>query len=256
MDYFDSTYPLEYYSIGGKYLFYRDVTNRNFWLPSDSEGQKIYDTYVAKYLLEFKTPSAKQTLKASKSKPNNAGITEARKAASPGITETASSEKGVTESKTVNQVGTQPRIEADGEGALIYHENINKEIGIVVAKYDSSQDPEYTGKDYKAITVVFDDGRVVEYMLGQKSYFNQKNCAIQQPKNVSTIDADLRTKIKAPRSFYLIRGLTENTTQNRAGITENATQNRAGITETDVLPNKGVTESFSEGQQKGVTESK
>ena len=73
---------------------------------------------------------------------------------------------------------------------------------------------------------------------------------------MSTIDADLRTKIKAPRSFYLIRGLTENTTQNRAGITENATQNRAGITETDVLPNKGVTESFSEGQQKGVTESK
>lgn len=273
MDYFDSNYPLEYYSIGEKYLFYRDVTNRNFWLPSDGNEQKIYDTYVAKYLPEFKTPSSKQTVKtvkASRSKPGDVGITEAKKAVLAGITETVATEKGVTESKTANQAAAQPRIEADGEGALIYHKNINKEIGIVVAKYDSSQDPEYIGKNYKAITVVFDDGRVVEYILGQKSYFNQKNCAVQYPKRASTVDVDLRTEKGTPRGLSLMektgiteadaspnKGVTESSSnRQRKGITETTTQtDRAGITETNAAPNKGVTESPSDRRQKGITES-
>lgn len=245
MDNYDSTYPLEYYSVGKKYLFYRDITNKNFWLPANNEEQRIYDTYVAKYLPELNVPAEKQTRK----KADSVGVTEAQDNTSVGVTEVNSGVKGVTEDQKqeANQGNTKLLTPKDGEGALVDFKNINKEIGIVVAKYDSCQDAGYTGKDYQAITVLFDDGQVVDYILGQSSYFNQKNYAVQQPKRASTVDTAMRTKMKPPRGLLAM--------VDTAIISSTPQKQKSGVTESNpAASRKGITESVSIENPKGVTE--
>lgn len=129
MDYYDSTYPLDYYSIGQMYLFHRDTENRSYWQPQNPEGQRIYEQHIAKYMKLFKTSKSKAA--------------------------------------------------TDAEGALINWPGINREIGIVVGKYDDGQ--------IKLLTVLFDDGKVSGYIVGKSVAFNQKNYPACSPKLKVTI---------------------------------------------------------------------
>lgn len=41
MDYYDSRYPADYYSVGEQYVFHRNITNRNFRRPTAEEKQYL-----------------------------------------------------------------------------------------------------------------------------------------------------------------------------------------------------------------------
>lgn len=248
MDYYDSNYPLDYYSIGKKYFFYRDTTNRNYWLPQNKVEQDIYNSYVAKHLTAFKSTSAER------SKTDIKGVTEAKTVSSIGVTETSSSinTNGVTEDKgsKSSSLAAKAQIEADKEGALINYIGINKEIGIVVGKYD--------GTTCQLLTVLFDDGKVLDYIVGRPSCFSQKNFAVRGPKLKVTVPP-LKDK-QVPLSLQKLessdgqvsgiksisKGVSGVTSkQHKPSITEVTTQETAkGITETGELGGKvGITES-------------
>ena len=159
MDYYDSTYPLDYYSIGQMYLFHRDTENRSYWQPQNAEGQRIYDQHIAKYMRSFKTSKSKAA--------------------------------------------------TDAEGALINWPGINREIGVVVGKYDDGQ--------IKLLTVLFDDGKVSGYIVGKSVAFNQKNYPARSPKLKVTVPQlerledtdDGKSKIiRMPASILALAGET------------------------------------------------
>lgn len=168
MDDYDSNYPLAYYTVGEKYFFYRNTTNRNYWLPQNKVEQDIYNTYVLKYLNLFSISASEQI---------TTGITEII-TSSPGITEivSVSNTKGVTEDKgqKASKSSNNTKIELDREGALVNFPGINKEIGVVIGTYN--------GPECKLLTVLFDDGKVVDYILGVPTLFSQKNYKVYSPK--------------------------------------------------------------------------
>lgn len=241
MDYYDSTYPLDYYKIGEKYIFYRDTTNRNYWVPQSDEEQHILDTYISKCLNE-----AKSDLNTS-AKKNTQGVTEVKGSSTPGVTEAFGyvGKKGITEDK--NSITKKTSIALDEEGEIINYPGINKEIGIVIAKYDNPK--------YKLLTVVFDDGKVLDYAIGVSSFFNQKNYKVKGPKLkvvVPPLDKKqmplcLQKMINSDELFTghdaEILGISKKSSMEK-GITEisKATAN-IGVTETGELKEKvGITE--------------
>lgn len=166
MDYYDSTYPLDYYSIGEMYLFHRDTENRSYWQPQNPEGQRIYEQHIAKYMKLFKTSKSKAAV--------------------------------------------------DAEGALINWPGLNREIGVVVGKYDNGQ--------LKLLTVLFDDGKVSGYIVGKSVAFNQKNSPARSPKLKVTVpqlerleeaDDGKSKNIRIPASILALAGEDAAATQGK-----------------------------------------
>lgn len=226
MDYYDSTYSLEHYKIGEKYIFHRNTTNKNYWLPKNEEEEFIYNTYVAKYLNGL--PSIVKESVGSR------GVTEVQNVTLPGVTEVKAigSVKGVTEDKGVKdkKPTKNVHINSDEEGELVNHIKINKEVGTVVGIYD--------GPEYKLLTVVFDDGKVLDYIIGTPVFFNQKKYETRKPKlpvnepGIKRVPLSLQKQAEADGLFTDKKvGITEKKTDKKAGITEKKTDEKAGITE-------------------------
>lgn len=160
--------------------------------------------------------------------------------------------KGVTEDKGSknNSLAAKTQIETDKEGALINYIGINKEIGIVVGKYDSPT--------CQLLTVLFDDGKVLDYIVGRSSFFSQKNFAVRGPKLKVTVPP-LKDK-QVPLSLQKLEnsdGKIDGTKSISKGISEvTSKQHKPSITEVTTKETaKGITETGELGGKVGITES-
>ena len=231
MDFYDSSYPKEYYKTGEKYVFYRTMSNTHFWKASTPEDQRL----IAPYLKKFKSPSMR--------------VLPTGYEAVKGVTEVISNLKGVTEAektkayKGVTEAGTKTTgIQEQEEGAIAGFKGINKEVGIVIGIND--QLPGNT------ITVLFDDGCVYDYILGQPSYFSQKDIKVIGPKlMVPPTVQNTRTKVPD----CLIK--TQYAKGSSSAAARAGGKQIIGVTEASKDGIIGVTEvSDTSSLEKGVTE--
>ena len=165
MDFYDSNYPLGYYSIGERYMFYRHMDNANFWFPEGEEERAIYRESVAPYMEKFPEADERIVLEdGSLADPlPEEKEQKARAEEYDGLTAFQRSQLGVVTPKT-----------GMVEGKVVSFRNLNKESGVVIGKSNA------TG--VAMLTVLFDDGLVYEYVCGQPASLNQSDLPAKPPK--------------------------------------------------------------------------